>query len=188
MLATSGTPTAKKTRAIASATIAGPRVSRRATRPMAARPARNPAWPIDVMEAIASSVAARCRPAAVNSTGTMLDAPRQTSRFPILVHLGVVNGRKSAAKATGASEIVALTVDSRSIDRLAGEVSGMGVAITELGAIARYLVKATELQAERTDCLTEALRDTTRGMQDLTAKWRRRGSSRSLPGSILKMS
>jgi hypothetical protein len=49
-----------------------------------------------------------------------------------LVHFGVINGRKAPPeKRTDASEIVALTVDSRSIEKLAGEAAGLSVAVTE---------------------------------------------------------
>lgn len=50
-----------------------------------------------------------------------------------LVYFGVINGKKApAAESRGGAEIVALTVDSRSIDKLAGEAAGLAVAITDM--------------------------------------------------------
>jgi len=72
-----------------------------------------------------------------------------------LIQFGIIGGRKSAANpsAPGASEIVALTVDSRAIDKLAGEVSGLSIALTDLAVSNRQL-------GGHVETLTDELRDT----------------------------
>lgn len=80
-----------------------------------------------------------------------------------LVYFGVIQGRKAPAeKRADAAEIVALTVDSRSIEKLAGEAAGLAVAVTEFKAA---LVDV----AERYERSNERLAD---GMKDLAVEMR----------------
>ena len=82
-----------------------------------------------------------------------------------LGHFGVIQGRKAPPeKRTDAAEIVALTVDSRSIEKLAGEAAGLSVAITELkGAITDAkddIVRSNEKLADEVKDLAVEMRVT----------------------------
>jgi hypothetical protein len=74
-----------------------------------------------------------------------------------LAYFGVIHGRNTpAGKRTDASEIVALTVDSRSIDKLAGEAAGVSVALTELKVA---VVESSKDLVRSNDDLVEQIRD-----------------------------
>lgn len=80
-----------------------------------------------------------------------------------LVHFGILSGRRAASApkaAPGASEIVAITVDSRAIEKLAGEVAGLSVALTESAAATKQMASAGRELARNVDGLMEELRDT----------------------------
>lgn len=80
-----------------------------------------------------------------------------------LVQFGIIGGRKTAAApkpAPGASEIVAITVDSRAIDKLAGEVAGLSVAMTEHAEASKHLAASNRELARKVDGLKEELSDT----------------------------
>lgn len=80
-----------------------------------------------------------------------------------LVQFGIIGGKRaaSAPKAPpGASEIVAITVDSRAIEKLAGEVAGLSVAMTEQVAASKHLASSNRELARNVDGLAEELRDT----------------------------
>lgn len=80
-----------------------------------------------------------------------------------LIQFGIIGGKKSAAQprpSPGANEIVAITVDSRAIEKLTGEVAGLAVAMTEHAAASKSLAASNRELARNVDGLSEELRDT----------------------------
>jgi hypothetical protein len=79
-----------------------------------------------------------------------------------LIQFGIIGGKRSAnnPKASpGANEIVAITVDSRAIDKLAGEVAGLSVAMTGHALASKELAASNHELARKVDGLTEELQD-----------------------------
>lgn len=84
-----------------------------------------------------------------------------------VIHFGVVSGRKTPADKRGGAEIVALTVDSRAIDKLSGEVAGVGVAIEQFVVVGRTAVEAATEQGQQVAALGNEVRQLTREIGEL---------------------
>lgn len=69
----------------------------------------------------------------------------------IVIRSGILDGiKKPAADRSNTGEIVALTVDSRAIDQLAGELAGLIVVLTEIKAqFQRYISDKEQERADR---------------------------------------
>lgn len=69
----------------------------------------------------------------------------------VVIRSGILEGKnKAPGKAADAGEIVALTIDSRAVDKLAGEVAGLSVVLTEIkGQVQRYINDKEQERADR---------------------------------------
>lgn len=87
----------------------------------------------------------------------------------IVIRSGILDGiKKPPGERANTGEIVALTVDSRSIDKLSGEVAGSSVALHELVVAVKDHTRAEDELARHTAQLSEELRETTREVRELT--------------------
>lgn len=85
-----------------------------------------------------------------------------------VIRSGILEGKnRPPSVRSNAAEVVALAIDSRALDKVAGELAGISIAMGESRAVLRALVDATGEQAKKTGELNDELGEVRRVVQGL---------------------